>query len=79
MWPQSPGVLVATEPRGSRDRLCSGAPKRGHLVGSVVEHLPLVQVAILGSWDQVRIQLLSGSLLLPLPMSLTLSLCVSHE
>ena len=27
--------------------------KRGHLGGSVVEHLPLAQVMILGSWDQV--------------------------
>ena len=25
----------------------------GHLGGSVVEHLPLAQVVILGSWDQV--------------------------
>ena len=27
--------------------------KAGHLGGSVVEHLPLAQVMILGSWDQV--------------------------
>ena len=25
----------------------------GHLGGSLVEHLPLAQVMILGSWDQV--------------------------
>ena len=25
----------------------------GHLGGSVVEHLPVAQVLILGSWDQV--------------------------
>ena len=25
----------------------------GHLGGSVVEHLPLAQVVILGSWDRV--------------------------
>ena len=37
--------------------------------GSVVEHLCLTQVMILGSWDQV--------LHLPLPMSLPL--CVSHD
>ena len=41
-----------------------GAPK-----GSVVEHLPLAQVMILGSWIQV---LPVGELLLPLPMSLSL-------
>ena len=27
--------------------------KKGHLGGSVVEHLPLAQVVIRGSWDQV--------------------------
>ena len=43
----------------------------GQLDGSVVEHLPLVQIMILGSGDQV------ASLLLPLPMSLPLSLCLS--
>ena len=26
---------------------------KGHLVGSLVEHLPLAQVMILGSWEQV--------------------------
>ena len=26
---------------------------QGHLGGSVVEHLPLAQVMILGSWDRV--------------------------
>ena len=30
----------------------------GRLGGSVVEHLPFVQVMILGSWDQVPIRLL---------------------
>ena len=29
---------------------------RGHLGGSVVEHLPLAEVVILGSWDQVLYQ-----------------------
>ena len=28
-------------------------PVLGHLGGLVVEHLPLAQVVILGSWDQV--------------------------
>ena len=32
--------------------------KKGHLGGSVVEHLPLVQVMILGSWDRVLHQAL---------------------
>ena len=27
--------------------------EQGHLGGSVVEHLPLAQMVILGSWDQV--------------------------
>ena len=30
----------------------------GHLGGSVVEHLPLAQVVILGSWDRVPHQAL---------------------
>ena len=41
------------------------------------EHLPLAQVGIPGSWNRVHIGLLTGSLLLPLPMSLPLSLCLS--
>ena len=40
------------------------------LGGSVVEHLPLAQVMIPGSWDGVPI--------LPLPMSLPLSVCLSQ-
>ena len=47
----------------------------GHLGGSVVEHLPLAQGVILGSCIGLPV----GSLLLPLPMSLHLSLCISHE
>ena len=36
--------------------------------------LPLAQVVILGSWDQVRIGLpVTGSLLLPLPLSVSLT------
>ena len=46
----------------------------------MVEHLPLAQGVTPGSWDQfLRIRLPTGSLFLPLPMSLPLSLCVSHE
>ena len=52
----------------------TGAP--GWLSG---EHLPLDQVTIPGSWDGVPHQAPAGSLLLPLPISLPLSLCVSHE
>ena len=45
---------------------------QGHLGGAAVEHLPLAQGMILGSWDQVLHRLPTGSLLLPLPMSLPL-------
>ena len=51
----------------------------GHLGGSAVERLPLTQVVILGSGIKSYIRLPAGSLLLPLPMSLLLSLCISHE
>ena len=40
----------------------------GTWVAQLVEHLPSAQVVIPGSWDQV--------LLLPLPVSLPLSLCL---
>ena len=50
---------------------------KGHLGGSVVENLPLPQIVILGSWDQVLHQ--APHLMLSLPMSLPLSLSVSHE
>ena len=49
----------------------------GHLGGSVVERLPSAQAMILGSWDQVPHLAPSGSLLLPLPMSLPFSVCLS--
>ena len=45
---------------------------QGPLSGSVIEHLPLTQVVILGFWDQVLHQVL----LLPLPRSLA-SVCLS--
>ena len=50
----------------------------GHLGSSVVEHVPLAQVMILGSWNQVLHQAPAGSLLL-LCLCLCLSLSVSHE
>ena len=46
----------------------------GHLGGSVVEHLPLAQIVILGSWDRV---LQAGACFsLCLCLCLSLSLCV---
>ena len=58
----------------------------GHLGGSVVECLPSAQGVIPGSGIESHIRLLAGGLLLPLPVSLALSLylspislCFSHE
>ena len=51
--------------------------REGDLGGSVGEHLPLAQVTIPGSQDQVPYQAPTGSLLLSLPMSLPLSGCLS--
>ena len=51
---------------------CLGTPG-----GSAVEGLPLVQGVILGSWIESRLGLPMGSLLLPLPVSLPHSLCLS--
>ena len=51
----------------------------GRLGGSAVEHLPLAQGMILGSGIECHIRLLAWSLLLSLPMSLPLCVCVSHE
>ena len=45
--------------------------------GSAVECLPLAQVMTPGSWDQVPHRAPAWSLLLPLPMSLPFSLCLS--
>ena len=51
--------------------------KQGCLGDSEVERLPLAQNMILGSRIESHNRLLAGSLLLLLPMSLPLSLCVS--
>ena len=51
----------------------------GCLGGSAVEHLPLAQGVIPGSRIESRIRLPAWSLLLLLPVSLLLSLCVSRE
>ena len=50
---------------------------QGLLGGSAVEHLPLAQVIILGAGIKSHIRLPAWSLLLPLPMSLPPSLCLS--
>ena len=46
----------------------------GHLDGSVVEHLPLAQVTIPGSWDPVLYQASRRE-----PASPSVSICVSHQ
>ena len=51
----------------------------GRLGGSVVEHLPSTQGVILGSWVESHIGLPAGSLLLPLPMSLSLSVSFMNK
>ena len=48
-----------------------------HLGGSVVEHLPLAQVMILGSWDRVLLWAPCRGTCFSLCLSLLL--CVSHE
>ena len=47
------------------------------LEGSVVDRLPSAQGMTPGSWDGVRIGIPPVSLLLPLPVSQPLSLCLS--
>ena len=54
--------------------------KTGHLGGSVVEHLPLAQVLIPRSWDGVPHQAPHWKPASPSAyVSVSLSLCVSHE
>ena len=50
----------------------------GHLGGSVVERLPLAQVVIPGSWDQVLHWAPHGEPASPSPC-VSASLCVFHE
>ena len=52
-------------------------PHGGCLGGSVAEHLPLAQGIITGSGIQYRIWLLSGSLLLPMSLAVSLCVCLS--
>ena len=49
----------------------------GHLGGAVVEPLPSAQGVVPGPGIMTHIRLPAGNLLLPLPMSLPLSLCLS--
>ena len=51
----------------------------GHLGGSAVERLPLAQGVILGSGIESCISLLAGSLLLPQPVSLPLSVSFMNK
>ena len=51
----------------------------GHLSGSVVEHLPLAQVVIPGSWDQVLHQAPCRQPASPSASNVSASLCVSNE
>ena len=51
----------------------------GHLGGSVLERLPLAQVLIPGSWDQVLHWPPRRGACFSLCLCLCLSLCVSHE
>ena len=62
-----------------KTKSCQNRGTLGCLDGSEVEHLPLAQGVIPRSRIKSPIGLLVGSLVLHLPMSLHLSLCVSHE
>ena len=53
------------------------APSLGDLGGSAVEHLPSAQGVTPDPGIKSHIGLPTGSLLLPLPVSLRLSLCLS--
>ena len=46
-------VLKMLKPRDEREFSGIEASREGRLGGSVVEHLPLAQGVILGSWDPV--------------------------
>ena len=52
---------------------------KGHLGGSEVEYLPSAQGVIPWSWDQVPHRAPHGNLLLPLPVSLSLSVNSTEE
>ena len=50
---------------------------QGRLGGSVVGRLPLAQGVVLETWDRLPHRAPVGDLLLPLPVSLPLSVCLS--
>ena len=70
---------LLTEPARCHQTYFKIITSLGHLGGSVVEHLPLAQGVIPGSGMEAYVGLPAWSLLLPLPVSLPLSVCVSHE
>ena len=70
------GGIGLAQPSAPKIRIESWT--RGTPGGSVVELLPSAQGVILGSWDRVPHGAPGAwSLLLPLPVSLLLSLCLS--
>ena len=64
---------------GAQGTLWSLCGSIWHLGGSVVEHLPLAQVVIQGSWDRVPALGSPQGSCFSLCLYLCLSLCVSHE
>ena len=67
---QGTGVLIGSSLKDAQNQRLWG--------GSVVEHLPLAQVMILGPGIESHIRLPEGTLLLLLPLSLPLCVCVSQ-
>ena len=64
-----------------RDDWCPYKKRKlgGHLSGSMVEHLPLAQVMILGSWDRVPTLGSPQGACFSLCLCLCLTPCVFHE
>ena len=59
--------------------ICKESKFLGCLGGSVVGHLPSAQGVVLGSWDHIPHQAPHEELLLPLPMSLPLSVSLMNK